>query len=171
MVADTGDSEGGEFERCTFTGTTSWAVWPNKPRFAFHDCEFLGAITRAYGDTDPGRAAQFLNCTFRDDPGRSPRGQVYRGANPDGPLADLSDARNVRFARCAFLATHAATLPWSTEAIYEDCRMEQRSQAVAFPRGTFRGRSSITGKVDLYGSTIDGELFLNGARVGPGRRS
>jgi hypothetical protein len=167
MVADTGDSEGVTFERCTFIGTTNWSAWPNKPRFAFLGCSFVGALTRAFGDADPRRAAQFLDCTFRDDPKLSINGRVYRGTNPDGPLADLSDARNVRFARCAFLATHSATLPWSTGAIYEDCRMEQRVQSVSFPRGRFVGRTTINGKVDLYGSAVQGELLLNGVRRGP----
>lgn len=171
MVADTGDSEGALFERCTFVGTTNWSAWPNKPRFVFSKCGFVGALVRAYGDADPRRAAQFLDCSFRDDPALYGAGRVYRGTNSDGPLADLSDARNVLFARCEFLATHDGTLPWSTGAIYEDCRMRQRVQTMSFPRGTFRGRSSISGRVDLYGSSIEGELLLNGVRVPLSRRS
>lgn len=170
MVADTGDSEGASFERCTFVGTTSWSVWPNKPGFGFQKCNFIGALTRAYGDEDARRAAQFLDCTFSDDPGLAQGDRPYRGAHGDGPLANLSDAQNVKFARCAFLANVGGTLPWSTRAIYEDCRMQQRVQIASFPRGRFRGRSRIDGKVDLYGSLVEGELLLNGARFGPGHR-
>jgi hypothetical protein len=170
MVADTGDSEGASFERCTFVGTTNWSAWPGKPNFSFKGCSFVGALVRTYGDKDARRAAQFVDCIFRDDPKLSGNAGVYRGTNSDGPLADLSDAQNVRFARCAFLATHGGTLPWSTGAIYEDCRMEQRVKVVSFPRGTFSGRTSITGSVDLYGSLVVGELTVNGRSFAAGHR-
>ena len=88
--------------------------------------------------------------------------------NSDGPLADLSDARNVLFGRCRFLATTGA-LPWSVGAIYADCAMEQRSNRPSFPRGRFVGRNTITGRVDLYSSTIAGDLTVNGRPVPRGR--
>ena len=169
MVADTGDSEGASFVRCTFVGTTNWAAWPCKPRFSFRACTFVGPLVRAFGDDDPARAAQFFDCTMTDDPALSPTGQVYGGANPDRPLADLSDARNMLFRRCAFLATHAAVLPWSTGAIYADCRMEQSSPKFSFPRGTYLGRTIINGNVNLAYSKIVGEVILNGTRLAAGK--
>jgi hypothetical protein len=169
MVADTGDSDGASFDLCTFVGTTSWSAWPNKPRFVFRNCSFAGALTRAYGDLDPRRAAQFTDCVFSDVSPLAAETALYRGTNADGPLADLSDAKNVAFTRCAFLATRDATLPWSTGAIYADCRMEQRSSTISYPRGTFVGRNSINGKVDLYGSRNLGDLILNGVQLEPDR--
>jgi hypothetical protein len=51
--------------------------------------------------------------------------------------------------------------------------MSQSSPKVAYPRGTFLGRNTITGKVDLYGSRVLGDVFVNGkklARTNLGRR-
>ncbi|HKX89354.1 MAG TPA: right-handed parallel beta-helix repeat-containing protein, partial [Sphingopyxis sp.] len=165
MVADTGDSEGAVFVRCTFVGTTNWSAWPCKPRFSFRACTFVGPLVRAFGDADPARAAQFFDCTLTDDPALSPTGQIYGGENPDRPLADLSDARNMLFRRCSFLARHAAVLPWSIGAIYADCRMEQKSPKVSFPRGTYLGRTVIDGNARLADSKIVGEVILNGTRI------
>jgi hypothetical protein len=165
MVADTGDSEGAEFIGCTFVGTTSWSAWPCKPQFRFRNCTFAGALVRAFGDDDPARAAQFVDCTLTDDPTLSPTGELYGGSNSDRPLADLSDARNVLFSRCSFLATHKAVLPWSTGAIYADCRMEQSTQTISFSRGTFTGANVINGRANLTGSRIVGDVILNGERL------
>jgi hypothetical protein len=166
FLADTGDSEGATLTGCTFIGTSAWSAWPNKPRFRFRGCTFVGAIVRAFGDPDPTRAAQFHDCTFRDDPRLSPTRKVYLGGGkPDGTIADLSDTRNVLFSRCSFLLTHGGVLPWSVHVIYADCRMEQRSGSRAYPRGRFLGRNTITGHVDLYSSNVVGEVVVNGDRI------
>ena len=165
MVADTGDSEGASFVQCTFVGTTNWAAWPCKPHFSFRACTFVGPLVRAFGDDNPARAAQFLDCTLTDDPALSPTGQVYGGVNSDRPLADLSDARNMLFRRCSFLAQHGAVLPWSYGAIYADCRMEQKSAKMSFPRGTYLGRTIINGNANLADSRILGEVIINGTRL------
>ena len=164
VVADTGDSDGARFSNCRFVGTSSWSVWPNKPHFRFDGCTFAGAMARAYGDADPARAARFFDCTFTDNPALSPTGRLYGGTNADRPLADLAEARNMLFSRCTFLATHAAVLPWSVHAIYQNCRMEQRSKKVSFPRGRFLGRTTITGPANLTGSRVVGEVIHDGRR-------
>lgn len=164
VVADSGDSAGARFTKCKFVGTTEWSAWPNKPHFRFDDCTFAGAMTRAYGDADPARAAQFFRCTFTDDPALSPSKRLYGGSNADRPLADLAEAQNMLFSRCSFLAAHGAVLPWSVHAIYQDCRMEQRSRTVSFPRGRFLGKTTITGAANLTGSRVVGEVLLNGHR-------
>lgn len=162
LIADSGDSEDARFDGCTFIGTTSWAAWPRKPRFRFHDCKFVGPIVHAFGDLDPERAAQFHDCLFRDDPALTQTRQVYAGA-----IANLPDNRNVLFNRCRFLLTHAAVLPWTTNlTIFADCEMSQRSPAVAYPRGTFIGRNVINGNVVLDGYRNRGHLVVNG-RVMP----
>jgi hypothetical protein len=165
LVADTGDSEGVTFARCLFVGTTNWAAWPNKPRFHFRDCRFVGSVANCYGDSDPGRAAQFYDCTFIDDPRLAPGGKVYREGRANGSLANLGERANVGFIRCRFYATAGAVLPWSTHAVYQDCRMRQSSKVVAYPRGRYLGSSTIVGAVDLYGSNVVGSLTVNGKVV------
>jgi hypothetical protein len=162
LVADSGDSEGATFTGCRFIGTTNWSVWPNKPRFQFKSCTFVGCVVRCFGDPDPARAVQFHDCTFTDDPRLSPTGQVYREGRADGSIADLSDSQNVLFDRCRFLAIGGGVLPWSTGAIYANCTMRQTSPSTGYPRGTYVGRNTIDGNVGLYGVRIEGELILNG---------
>jgi hypothetical protein len=169
MVADQGDSESASFERCSFIGTTSWGVWPNKPRFRFSACEFVGSIVNPQGNADPAQATQFLDCRFRDDPALSSTGEVYN-AKDKHPIADVPFGANVGFTRCRFELTHRAVLPWSAGGvIYTDCAMAQAESKIAYPRGFYLGRNSIDGPVDLYGSRILGELIVNG-RVVPRTR-
>ena len=164
LVADTGDSEGALFTRCTFIGTTAWAAWPNKPRFHFQSCRFVGATVRAYGDKDPQRATLFTDCTWLDDPKLSPTGKVYMGGKPNYPIVDMSDSINVRFVRGTFSMTHNGLLPWSWFAIYQDCRMSQKAAATAYPKGKYLGTSIVNGPVDPYGTNVIGVLILNGKR-------
>jgi hypothetical protein len=166
LTAESGDSEGATFDGCKLIGTSSWAAWPNKPRFRFSRCTFVGPIVHAFGDPDPRRACQFRNCTFLDDPALSPDGLVYGGPNKSRPIADLPSNLNVLFDHCAFRLTHRAVLPWTTNAtIFSNCFMSQRAPAQAYPRGTFLGHNVITGNVDLYSARIQGELIVNGHRV------
>lgn len=165
LVADSGDSEGAEFSGCTFVGTTNWAAWPNKPRFRFNRCTFVGAIVQAYGHASPERACQFHDCTFRDDPALAPGRLVYGGTNTDRPIADLPSQPNVLFSRCKFQLTHDSVLPWTTNVIYSDCIMSQRSSRISYPRGTYLGRSTLTGRSTISGSLIKGELIFNGTRM------
>jgi hypothetical protein len=167
LVADSGDSDGASFLRCRFIGTTMWSVWPNKPHFRFVRCTIVGTAVRCFGDPDEAKATQFHDCLFTDDPKLSPSGKVYREDRADGPLADLSDSRNVLFNRCRLLAVAGAVLPWSTGAIYADCVMRQGVKSQGYPRGEFRGKTSLTGNVDLYNSRFTGELTVNGSPFPP----
>jgi hypothetical protein len=143
-------------------------VWPNKPRFRFENCTFVGAIVHAFGDADPARAARFTACSFLDDPALSPTGEVYGGENPSRPIADLPGNPNVLFDRCKFLLTHRSVLPWTVNVvIFKDCVMSQRAPAESYPRGTFVGRNVINGNVVLYSARIRGELILNGKLIPP----
>jgi hypothetical protein len=169
FVADSGDSEGLSFTGCTLIGATNWAAWPNKPRTRFSKCTFVGPIVHAYGHAQPERAAQFHDCTFRDDPALSPTGKVYGGENPDRPIGDLPGNENVLFNRCKFLLTHDALLPWSVNVTYADCTMSQRLNKPAFTRGYFVGRNIISGHVNLNGSLNSGTLLINGKLFPRGR--
>lgn len=168
VVADSGPSDGARFVDCTFVGTTGWAAWPKKPHFRFSNCTFVGAIVHAYGDADPTRACRFFNCRFIDDPKLSPTAQVYGGANPSRPIADLPGNPNVLFERCDFDLRYDCVLPWTTNVvIFANCVMNQHAAAMSYPRGTFIGRNLINGNVNLYSAKIRGELILNGKPVPP----
>jgi hypothetical protein len=167
LVADSGDSENATFLRCRFVGTTIWSVWPAKPYFRFHGCTIVGTAVRCFGDPDPRKATQFHDCLFTDDPKLSPTGKVYREDRADGPLADLSDARNVLFNRCRLFGVAGAVLPWSTGAIYADCVMRQSVRSPGYPRGEYRGRTTIEGSVHLDNSRFTGSLILNGSPFPP----
>jgi hypothetical protein len=167
LVADSGDSANASFERCRFVGTTIWSVWPAKPYFRFNGCTIVGTAVRCFGDPDPRKATQFHDCLFTDDPKLSPNGKVYREDRADGPLADLSDAQNVLFNRCRLFGVAGAVLPWSTGAIYADCVMRQSTRSPGYPRGEYRGRTTIEGSVHLDNSRFTGSLMLNGSPFPP----
>jgi hypothetical protein len=162
MVADSGDSEGATFSRCLFIGTTSWSTWSFKPRIRFLNCRFVGTAVRPYGDKDPERATQYIDCLFLDDPKLSPTGKVYLGGKANYPIVDTGDAENVLFSRCTFRLTHNGLLPWGWHSIYANVRMDQAAPVEAYPKGRYIGSNVINGKVDLYGSKIEGKLVLNG---------
>lgn len=168
LLADQGDTEGITCTSCTFIGTTSWAAWPNKPRIQFLDCTFVGAVSNAFSSRDPGLATQFKRCGFRDDPSLAPGGRVFfNDRSGGGPIVDLggSGGTNVLFSQCIFDLTRRGRLPWTTQAIYSDNLMSQKSPETAYPRGRYLGRNVIHGAVDLYSSAISGDLFVNGRKI------
>jgi hypothetical protein len=165
LLADSGDSRGATFTRCTFIGTTAWSAWPRKPFFRFNDCVFVGALVQAPVEADLRLRAYFVGCTFTDDPERSPTRKVFLGHGANGPIADLNEAGNPVFIKCTFTLVAGGQLPWSLQATYQDCTMRQASPLQAYPRGTYLGRSTIVGFVDLYSSRILGELRVNGKLI------
>lgn len=167
MVADSGDSEGATFTRCLFVGTTAWAAWSFKPRMRFYSCRFVGAVVRPFGDKDPNRATQYHDCLFLDDPKLTPTGKVYMGGKVNYPIVDTGDAVNVLFDRCTFRLTHQGVLPWGWYSIYSNVRMDQHANAEGYPKGRYLGFNVINGKVDLYGTKVEGRLILNGKQWGP----
>lgn len=167
LVADNGDTLGVVFQRCSFIGTTNWSAWPNRPGLRFEQCRFVGTLVHAWGDSDPARATQFVECAFLDDPALTPDGRVYGGENPDRPIADLANNPNALFDRCRFMLDHDSVLPWSTNVTYRDCTMRQVAPRDSYPRGTFLGTTTIAGRAVLDGSTIRGRVVLNGQVVPP----
>jgi hypothetical protein len=161
LVAASGKSADLQFERCKFVGTTNWSAWPDRRRMRFRKCLFVGAINHARGDLDPAEAAQFLDCTFTDDPALSPTGKVFL---PEGKwIAIVLDRPNVQFRRCRFRLVSDGVLPLSQkQVIYADCEMSQRSTAPSAPRGTYVGTNSIRGNAHLEDSVIRGNVTLNG---------
>ena len=166
LIANEGDSSGVTFESCYFVGTTNWSAWPKKPLMQFNNCTFLGAIINAFGDPDAARAAQFYECKFIDDPALSPTRQVYCDETWNRSIAVLRRSANVLFSGCEFRLTHQCTLPWSrNDVIFTNCRMSQRTLVPSRPRGIYRGTNIISGNVDIEGSTIAGDVILNGRRL------
>jgi hypothetical protein len=159
MVADSGDTDGATFDSCRFIGTTVWSAWPFKPHFRFSRCQFIGAVVHAFPASDPDRAAQFRDCMFLDDPTLSPTGEVYQ---PDWPIVNLAESQNVLFDGCQFDLHFRSVLPWSWNAIYNNCTMFQAAAGLAYPKGTYTGVCSIDGNVDLYGTSVLGDLTVNG---------
>jgi hypothetical protein len=166
MVADSGDSAGAHFADCLFVGTTTWSAWPNKPRFSFAGCTFVGSVVHPFPDKDPTRAARFTNCRFTDDRSLSPTGKIFVES---GPIVSMAESDNVVFDGCTFRLIGKGVLPWSWRATYRDCTMSQVSPATAMTKGRYLGRTTIRGPVDLYGSMIQGVVMLNGRVVPPGK--
>jgi hypothetical protein len=162
LVADSGDSADMSFDDCRFVGTTNWCAWPAKPGMRFSGCAFVGALVHAFGDPDPRRAARFERCEFLDDPSLSPTGKVYLGGSILHPVVNLPSGQNVRFDHCRFRLTDEGGLPYTGDAIYSDCQMSQARSVRSHPRGTYLGTNTLTGNIDLSGSTIRGEIILNG---------
>ena len=165
LTAPVGNSEGVQFNDCLFVGTTNYSVWPNKPRFVFTGCTFVGAIVHAYGDADPERATRFVRCRFTDDPALSPTRQVFAGKSRAIPIVSQAGP-NVMFDNSSFDLIGSATLPRTSPAvIYRDCKMSQRSSQPAGTRGRFLGTTTISGPVVLDGSNVEGKLTVNGRQL------
>ena len=167
MVADSGPSEGVSFTRCRFVGITNWAAWPSKPRFRFDQCLFVGAVVRAFASPNPALATQFVDCRFTDrDPASGRRGY---GADGSTPIVDLGGSHqaglNVAFVRCTFDLVHGGKLPWTAGTIYDSVTMNQASATPSYPRGVYRGRSTIRGPAVLASTRVEGEVTLNGRPV------
>jgi hypothetical protein len=159
LVADSGDTEGVTLDNCRLIGTTVWSAWPNKPRFRFNNCQFIGAVVHPFSDSDPARAARFTNCSFLDDPSLTPTGQVYSAGDP---CVNMAVSDNVLFDGCQFDLKYTSVLPWSWYALYNNCTMNQASAVHAHPAGTYSGVCTINGAVDTYGIVVAGDLTING---------
>jgi hypothetical protein len=172
MVADSGDSDGAQFIRCTFVGTTIWSCWPSKPNFHFRNCTFVGTVVRSYGhdEPDPTKATQYFDCTFTDDPALSETGQVYLPEGHTGTICDVSVGDNTSFHRCTFRLVRGGLMPWSWRAIYIEVTMTQASPVVAMPKGRYIGTSTIRGPIDPTGIIVDGTLTVNGTVYRTGTR-
>lgn len=166
LVAGGGNAEGVTFANCSLIGTSNWSAWPNARKMRFTNCLFVGQMIHAHGDSDPQMAAQFLACTFTDNPLESPTRQVFEGRINAKPIAILTKNPNVFFSQCRFNLTHAMVLPMSgPDVIYADCTMSQASPASSRPAGIYLGITTITGNADLTRSIIRGTVILNGRKL------
>ncbi len=162
LISDVGDTAGVTLDTCSFVGTTTWSVWPRMPGFRFTSCQFVGALCNAFANPDPALATQFSKCSFLDDAALSPTGEVYR---PTEAAANLANSKNVLFDGCQFDLRAELVLPWSWEALYNNCTMSQLSTVQSHPKGTYTGVCKIKGNAELYGAIILGDVTLNGQVV------
>lgn len=160
LAAGSGDSENITCDGCTFVGTTTWAVWAEKPRMRFNNCTIVGNVIRVFRDPDPARATQFRNCTFSDDPSLSPTGKVFLSP---AAIVYIWPRQSVLFSGCHFRLTGEGLLPHSNpHVIYANCDLLQRSAQRSSPVGTYLGVNRISGNANLQGSIIRGTVIING---------
>ena len=165
FLGESGDGADAQFERCTFVGTTYYALWPKLPGLKFRDCVIAGTLVNAYPSKDARRATQFYGCRFTTDTSLSPTGKLYNGT-----LVDIGGgSTNVLFDDCMFDASLPnATLPWSlSDTRYNNCTFSQAGPRPSYTRGVFMGTNRITsaGQVHMEGSTFRGVVYLNGRRL------
>lgn len=165
LLADQGDSADVVISGSIMVGTTAWSAWTRKPGFRFEKCKFVGAIVNAFGSDDAAQATHFVDCSFTDDLAQAGHRPVY-GGDGSVPIVDLGGSfgsgRNVSFVRCRFVLNYGGRLPWTVGTIFQDVTMTQKSRTVAYPRGIYRGVSTINAPVDLYSSRVEGTLTVNG---------
>ena len=118
LVADSGNTAGVTLIRCRLIGTTSYAIWPRKPRVALHDCLIVGGAVNAYDSaTQPDDATKFFNCKFSDEVAYSPTGTVYNS----GFLANFEAGANVVVENCNFTATTQRNLLIKNGGFVRNC--------------------------------------------------
>jgi hypothetical protein len=106
LVADTAAKTYGiTCQQCRFVGTTSWAIWPNRPYMRFLDCQIVGAITSAHASADPDKATKFVRCQLTDDISLSPTGQTYGGGSGYIHFDTGRGTRNILFDECCWTKT------------------------------------------------------------------
>lgn len=97
MVADNGNSSNCKFKDCTFWGTSTYALWVNKPGFTFTGCNIYGSFVHGFNAASDVEATKFFNCHFEDS--------AYEGKEPYGKfLVESNGRRRVSFTNCTFVS-------------------------------------------------------------------
>lgn len=119
MVADSGDSADVQFIGCKFIGKFFWAIWPNKPRFAFSDCIIVGPYVNSFfSANDPVEATKYVRCYFTDEAKFS--ATLYNVGSLGSNLSETSAQANVTYENCQFVTTR--TRPGRFDgAVLRDC--------------------------------------------------
>lgn len=166
VLAESGPVDRISFDNCLMVGTSAWSTWCRKPFMRHRGCTFVGAVANPHGSGTSDEAAWFDNCHFIDDPAATGFSRAYLPRGRSGPIIDAGGSfeggRNVLLRHSSVVCRHGGELPWTRHAIYEDCLMTQASKQMAYPRGTYRGSTTIEGAVDLGGSIVAGEVDVNG---------
>ncbi len=166
MDAAAGDGGYSTFTDCTFWGTTSWSVWPNRPGLRFVNSRFYGSAVHASdGHTDPdptpvaALATVFEGCTFEDRPWTD--GRVFRA----NELYQISGgAEGATWRNCTFIAHELRTVTMgdaTNHEIFEGCTFEHGDAAA--------GAGSA--QASFQGSRITSCHFTESAAVASGSRN
>nr|BDD47229.1 hypothetical protein 3 [Bacillaceae bacterium] len=118
VVTDSGDGGYTTFKNCTIWGTTSVAVWANKPHMVFEDCKIFGRIISAYGSIDPSEATKFIRCIIED------KAHPVYGMLVSAFLIDIN-GENILFDGCTFvnnLQRLITTGGTTTTEIFRNCK-------------------------------------------------
>ena len=100
MVADSGPTSDMQFSNCLFWGTSTWSIWPNKPRYHFTGCNIFGSIVHTFQAQKAADGTTFSACHFQDS--------AYHGQDAYGHfLAELNGTPFTRFEACTFTARKA----------------------------------------------------------------
>ena len=98
IAADSGNSSDMTFINCTTYAVDYFGMKPNKPRFKFYGCKFVGAIFGTYSATNYADATYFNRCLFTAD-------ETFNGAPAQyNPLLIQSISRSI-FDSCSFKST------------------------------------------------------------------
>jgi len=173
MVSDSGDNADVSFEDCLFWGTSTWAVWSDKPYFRFDDCTFYGGVVRGYPASIPEEGTQYYNCYFEDYEGlyEGVLLGVYRAAG-----MVMVDANYSRFDGCEFVANKTRALYLngsSTEELLIDCTITHKDDTRAdhdfqsLLRGVYIENTTFSEDIstNAYYITIDGVTVGTGVYV------
>lgn len=160
IVADSGDIADVTVRNSSIFGTqavgsSSYSVWPNKPRIIFENCRFSGTALSNYDAQAIGDANIFRNCIFYDTRwlNKQPFGTRLLDANTNG-----------RFETCQFYAFDPAiTLGFSTARNqFSNCSFIQNgSTGTSNIRGRFYGDNKfdiVTGQCD-WGASVGSVNF------------
>lgn len=117
LISDSGDSKDVKFSKCTFWGTSGFAIYPNKPNFIFEDCKIFGTINGIYNATNYQDATKFIRCHIEDK-----MHDVY-GAVTSGSYL-ITCSAYATFKDCNIIANYKKSLYVSgTGQIFEDTRI------------------------------------------------
>jgi hypothetical protein len=166
-LSDSGRTMRVTFRTCRFVASVGHALWVSKPGHSFYECTIVGAANLLALDTageefEDGRAPQFFNCYFTDDPDESPDGDVYAGAN----RVSVAVGAAPHFHSCEFDYIDVMGCPGgSDETVYHDCIL-RHALAAQTPQGKFFGKTVFEGDWNLLAGTAKfyGPVFLGGVQ-------
>lgn len=106
LLANSGNNADVIFLRCKFVGQSSFAIWPNMPRFSFIDCAIIGAYANPFASTvKPDEATKFIRCLFSDE---SKYANTLANVGTLSSLLSATNAQqNVVYESCTIIVTRS----------------------------------------------------------------
>jgi hypothetical protein len=163
-IADSGRVQDISFLRCRFSGDTNYALWFGKPGHVLRECVVVGVfidntVTDLSATYEEGRATQYIDCIFKDDPAWTFNGTSITGFYPSTAFSECC------FERCNFDYTSGNfPLPESgANTVYRNCTLSQTKVGKSQTNAQFEGTTILTysaGSPD--NPTYRGRVILNG---------